>query len=220
MNVLGVDTVGSAGGVCLRLGDRVLTGELGERGRHAEVLGPSVESLFAEAGCGWDALDLLAVNVGPGSFTGIRVGTAFVLGISEARGLPAVGVGCLDILARACYDATSIRTEFYIVSASDVKRGQVALARYRVGPDGPVVLEPEALVSTAEPGPPPPEGSVLAGDGAALLWADRGYRVWEGTGAERAAAAALLGEAARNRGDSEPPVPRYARPADARPRKA
>jgi tRNA threonylcarbamoyladenosine biosynthesis protein TsaB len=220
VNVLGVDTVGGGGGVALTTGGvRAGSRDLGEAGRHAETLGGATEGVLAEAYVPWGDIDLVAVNVGPGSFTGIRVGVAFALGLAEARAVPAVGVGCLDIHARACYDATSTAIGSYIVSVSNVRRGEVVLARYRVEAGGPVAEGAETRVAVGDPGPAPPGDTVLSGDGAGLVWPDGTFRRWEASGAERAFAAAVLGQAAREAGRDAPPVPRYARPADARPRR-
>jgi tRNA threonylcarbamoyladenosine biosynthesis protein TsaB len=221
MIVLGVDTVGAKGGVAL-LGPQGLAvcRELGERGRHAEALVPAVTSLLEESGVSWDGLELLAVNEGPGSFTGLRVGISFVLGVADARRVPAVGVGCLDILARACYDATGPETGTYVLGATDIRRGEVALARFRVGPEGLIRDGGDTLIAVREAGPPPRPGSAVAGDGAQLLWPEAtGLLRWAGNGSERAIAAARLGLGVYLSGWREPPVPRYARPPEARPRR-
>lgn len=221
MIVLGVDTVSSDGGVAL-LGTSTnpITRELGERGRHAEEIIPAVLSILEEEGVAWNELELLAVNEGPGSFTGIRVGLSFVLGLGESLGLPSTGVGCLDILARGCYDATSPGTGSYIVAAADVRRGEVVEARFQVTDRGPVREGDDRLIAIENAGPVPPPETILAGDGAGSLWrAAPGLVRWNGTGSDRAVATAHLGEAARLTNSTRVPEPRYARPADARPRR-
>jgi tRNA threonylcarbamoyl adenosine modification protein YeaZ len=195
--------------------------ELEDRRRHAELLVDRTHRALRAATLDWRSLDLLAVDVGPGSFTGIRVGVSFVLGMSESLAIPAAGVGSLDILARACYDATSPGTGAYIIPAADVRRGEVARSRFRVTGRGPIREEEDHLLLLDEPGPPPPADSWLAGDGASLLWpGETGLRRWEGTGALRAVAAARLAGESYRAGRHEAPVPRYARPADARPRRS
>jgi tRNA threonylcarbamoyl adenosine modification protein YeaZ len=221
VRLLGIDTVGSAGGVALWEPDRSpLVRELGERRAHAEHLLPSLEALLAERDLGWSDIDRVAVNVGPGSFTGIRIGLAAALGLAGAGGPEPVGIGCLDILARACYDATPPRMGGYIVSVTDVRRGEVVLQRFRVETGGPVREGPERLVPVIDAGKVPPPGSVLAGDGAELPWADAsGLDRWVPTGPERAVAAARLGADAEGPASRSSLVPRYAREADARPRR-
>jgi len=218
--VLGIDTAGAAGGVALLCGDRPpLTRDLGERGRHAEFIVPAALTLLEEAGCGWSDLELVAVNTGPGSFTGIRVGVAAALGLGASRGMAVAGLGCLDILARACYDAKSPAIGGYIISAADVRRGEVALAAYRVDGNGPVRTDEERLVAVTDPGPRPAGVVTLCGDGAILLWPEESLARFAPGGSERAVAAARLGAERRQQGILEAPVPRYARAADARPRR-
>jgi tRNA threonylcarbamoyladenosine biosynthesis protein TsaB len=218
--VLGIDTAAARGGVALLSGETVRCRDLGEQGRHAEEVLPALHTLLQEAGLGCGEIDLLAVNVGPGSFTGIRVGIATALGLSEAGGVPVAGLGCLDIQARACYDATSPQIGAYIVSAADVRRGEVVRGRFRVVQRGVVREEEDVLVPLSDPGTEPPSGTRLAGDAARILWPDAREVVrWIPSGPERAAATARLGRMAWQAEAIEPPVPRYARGADARPRR-
>jgi tRNA threonylcarbamoyladenosine biosynthesis protein TsaB len=219
--ILGIDTAARQGGVALRLGDAVHAEALGEPGGHAETLIPAVERVLEAAGVDWPGIAGLAVNVGPGSFTGIRVGVATALGIAEARGIPVTGVGCLDIQARACYDATAPPVGAYMVSAADVRRGEAAILLYRVGAAGPEGMGGDRLVAVGNPGFAPQPGAWIVGDAAPLLWPEREdlHRLVP-DGRMRAAAAARLGGERIAAGLGEPPVPRYARPADARPPRA
>jgi tRNA threonylcarbamoyladenosine biosynthesis protein TsaB len=219
MILLGVDTVGREGGVSLLVDDRApISRDLGDRGRHAEAILPATLELLAEAGLAWEALSRIVVDEGPGSFTGLRVGIAFALGLGESRGIPVLGVGSLDILARACYDATHLPTGGYIVSVMDVRRGEVVRGDYRVADTGLEPVDEAALVPVTGPGADPPSGAFLVGDGLDGLWPDR-TDLWRRSpsGIERSAAAAHLGR--EFHGTPAPPVPRYARPADARPRR-
>lgn len=197
------------------------TRDLGEQGRHGETVLPAVLSLLESAALGWHEVGLLAVCVGPGSFTGIRVGVSCVLGLSEARGLPAGGVSSLDILARACYDATSPQIGVYMVSVVDVRRGEVVWGGFRVGPVGPVRTEEDRRVPVAQPGPAPPPGTLVVGDAPGSLWEEAvGLLRWIPSGPERARATAALGQEAWEAGTFPPPRPCYAREADARPRRS
>jgi tRNA threonylcarbamoyladenosine biosynthesis protein TsaB len=218
--LLGVDTVTDSGGVALLQGDRAISRDLGERGRHAEAIVPAAVSLLAEAGVAWSALDGIAVNVGPGSFTGIRVGLAAALGWGEAGGIPVGGVGCLDIQAWACYHAKLPPVGAYMISAVDVRRGEVMWAGFRIAETGPVVTDPERLVSVTDPGLEPEGGAWVSGSGALLLWPGRTDLVrWAPAGPDRAIAAARLGAGGLAQGGLPPAEPRYARPADAKPRR-
>jgi tRNA threonylcarbamoyladenosine biosynthesis protein TsaB len=102
MRVLAVDTSTMAGGVAL-LEDARVVGEslLDVRTTHSERLMVAVDRVLADAG--WDAagLDGLAVAVGPGSFTGLRIGLATVKGLALALGRPIAAVPTLDAMAAA-----------------------------------------------------------------------------------------------------------------------
>src|SRR5678815_1575047 len=104
MIVLGLDTCLSSCSVAVRDGERVLASarEVMARG-HQERLAPMAQAVMAEAGLSFDKLDRIAVTVGPGSFTGLRVGIAFAKGLALALDLPTVGVGSLEALGAEAY---------------------------------------------------------------------------------------------------------------------
>jgi len=83
------------------------------RPRHSQVLLPEIERSVEAAG-GWEEIDRIAVGVGPGSFTGLRIGIATARALAQARGLPIAPVGSLSALARG-------------ISASPEGRGRLAL---------------------------------------------------------------------------------------------
>lgn len=93
MWVLGIETAGDLGSVALWHAS-VGTFELRfpARRRHAERLAPAVEVLVEQAGIGPEGIELIAVDIGPGSFTGVRIGVAFAKAMAQALGLPLVGV--------------------------------------------------------------------------------------------------------------------------------
>lgn len=95
---------------------------------HSERLGGFVRDAVAEAGGGFEALDRIGVTVGPGSFTGLRVGLAFAQGLGAALGLPVVGVSTLAALARSA-DGGQGTTAAVI----DARRGQVYLQLFEAG---------------------------------------------------------------------------------------
>ena len=99
--VLAVDTTGAHGSLAL-LEDEELIGILGfrtARPRHAENLLPSIEALLAGVDKTLQDVDAFAVAIGPGSFSGLRVGIAAVEGLAYALDRPAVGVSTLDATA-------------------------------------------------------------------------------------------------------------------------
>ncbi len=103
MLVLGLDTSESPGSVALfEAGEFAVERSLCEPLRHAECLLPTVEALLEECGKVLDDVDRICVNLGPGSFTGLRIGLATAKGMAQARGTGLVGVdGTVSYRARA-----------------------------------------------------------------------------------------------------------------------
>ncbi|HEX4735359.1 MAG TPA: tRNA (adenosine(37)-N6)-threonylcarbamoyltransferase complex dimerization subunit type 1 TsaB, partial [Thermoleophilaceae bacterium] len=105
MNVLGFDTSTAATSVCLvRADGEVFEVEppverLFERPGHARELMPGIDRVIREAGVGFGDLDALAVGIGPGGFTGLRIGIATAHGIAQSAGIPLHPVLSLDALA-------------------------------------------------------------------------------------------------------------------------
>jgi len=163
MIVLGLDTCLSSCSVAVLDGERVLASarEVMARG-HQERLAPMAQAVMAEAGLGFDQLDRIAVTVGPGSFTGLRVGIAFAKGLALALDKPAVGIGTLEALAA--------EAEGLVFPAVDARRGQLYLQAFE---DGRALMAPDALgaetaaarIAELSMGRP----FTLVGSGAALL---------------------------------------------------
>jgi tRNA threonylcarbamoyladenosine biosynthesis protein TsaB len=102
------------------------------RPRHSELLLAEADAA-ADALGGWDAVDRIAVGVGPGSFTGLRIGIATARALAQARSIPLAGVGSLDALA-AGIAAAPAGSGRHALAVLDARRGQ-AFAALR-GPDG------------------------------------------------------------------------------------
>lgn len=78
--------------------------------RHSEQLLRTVDTVLRATGASLSKIDLLAISVGPGSFTGLRIGVATWKGLALANALPLVGVSTLDVLGRACLNDTAVVT--------------------------------------------------------------------------------------------------------------
>jgi tRNA threonylcarbamoyladenosine biosynthesis protein TsaB len=163
MIVLGLDTCLSTCSVAVLDGERLLASarEVMARG-HQERLAPMVREVMAKAGLGFDGLDRIAVTVGPGSFTGLRVGIAFAKGLAFALGKPTVGVGALEALAA--------QASGLVFSAIDARRGQLYLQAFDEGaalmaPDAVSAEVAAARIAELSQGRP----FTLIGSGAALL---------------------------------------------------
>ena len=127
MLVLGFDTSTPAVSVALHDGERVISAAFAvDARRHSELLAPMIAKVMADAGVARGDLGAIAVGVGPGPYTGLRVGlvTARVLG--SVLGLPTGGVCSLDVIAAAA--SAGPGREFLV--ATDARRKEVYWARY------------------------------------------------------------------------------------------
>ena len=201
---------------------------------HAERLMGIIGDVLAEAGLRYGDLSRLAVTVGPGSFTGLRVGVSAVRGLALALGIPAVGVSTLEAMAEPFVH--DLGEADAVLAVLDAKRGELYAALYGCGGEeraAPVAIAPEALLSLVETSrnishgvqgvPFRQSGRLfLVGSGAEIaqqvLAAETGLadRLTMLSTEARIDIAALarLG-AARQAGS--PPVPLYLRGADAKP---
>jgi tRNA threonylcarbamoyl adenosine modification protein YeaZ len=164
--------------------------------RHAELLGPAVRSALSAAGVAVRDLDAVVVGLGPGPFTGLRVGVVTAAALADVHGLPAVGICSLDAVGDG---ARTVVT--------DARRREVYWARYDadgVRVEGPGVVRPEEL---AVPGPYVGDPAFADRLGAPVAAADVTT-----AGLVRAAAAQLADPAAAGR-----LVPLYLRRPDAVP---
>jgi len=100
MNILALDTSGVTASIAILRDETVLAEIFLNLGRnHSEILLPYIDQLLAATGLELRAIDLFACTVGPGSFTGIRIGVSTVKGLALAVDRPIVGLSALDVLA-------------------------------------------------------------------------------------------------------------------------
>jgi tRNA threonylcarbamoyladenosine biosynthesis protein TsaB len=152
MIVLGFDTSTPATVVGLRLADGTTLqarddpeGE--ERPGHATRLLPLASGLLRDAGLVWDAITRIAVGIGPGTFTGLRIGVSTARGIAQSLGVELVGVSSPRALSyTACMDLP--RESTGVMAVIDARRGEVFVAAY----DGEVELIAPGALSPTETG--------------------------------------------------------------------
>lgn len=137
-----------------------------DRAGHATFLVPAIDFCFDQVGWSPAGLDAVVVDVGPGLYTGIRVGLATAQGIAAAFGIPIIPAISVDAIA------LEARTGHRLIwSVVDVRRGEVAFARYRPVPGGVVkegsveLGKPEVLRAQLDSSP---DESLVVGDVAAL----------------------------------------------------
>ncbi len=130
--LLAVDTSTAQIGLALYDGAQVLGESVWTSGQHHTVeLAPALAGLLAHCGAAMDSVEALGVATGPGSFTSLRVGLAFVKGLSLARRIPLVGVPTLDILA-----AAQTLAKMPLAAVLQAGRGRLAVGWYKASKNG------------------------------------------------------------------------------------
>jgi tRNA threonylcarbamoyladenosine biosynthesis protein TsaB len=129
---------------------------------HAGQLMPAVAEVMERSGLGWSDLDALGVGVGPGSFTGLRIGIATARALAVGSGLRLRPVSSLAALACGIEEAESVSVALPVI---DAKRGEVFAAAYEKGRElwAPFVASPDALAERVRDADFAP---LAAGDGS------------------------------------------------------
>ena len=185
---------------------------------HARELMPALADVMGRAGLVWDDLRAIAVGIGPGTFTGLRIGLATARGLAAGAGLPLRPVPSLAALAEGIEGKLRL-------AAIDAKRGELFAALYEQSEDGlaarfgPVAARPEVLAQRATAAGP---GVMAAGDGSVrfreVLEAAGIHVAPDGAGAHvvRALHVCRLAQGVPDR-PPEAVLPLYVREPDAKP---
>jgi tRNA threonylcarbamoyladenosine biosynthesis protein TsaB len=151
---LAFETSGGVGSAALRLEDGTFLERVFPEGTtHGKGLLPACDELLREAGRAVAEVSLIAVSLGPGSFTGLRVGVSAAKGMAFALGADLVGVSTLDVLARNAPDDAPGT----IVPVLDARRGHVHAALYSregnaiIRRSEDLVFPPDRLTERLEP---------------------------------------------------------------------
>lgn len=206
VSVLAFDTAGaSCSAAVLRAGTLSARRFAAMARGHAEALMPMIAAVLEEAEMPVDAFDVIAVTVGPGAFTGLRIGLAAARGLSLASGVPVVGITSFAAIAAQAAPASTGRK---LVVALDSKRREFYLQAFT----GEAPLGEGALVAPEDvPAWLPAAPLLLAGDAAPalarLIAGEREALLADGPGLVDAADVARLA-AARWRPGMRPPPPR------------
>ncbi|MFC7492860.1 MULTISPECIES: tRNA (adenosine(37)-N6)-threonylcarbamoyltransferase complex dimerization subunit type 1 TsaB [unclassified Nocardioides] len=203
--LLAFDTATPLVSVALHDGESgdVVVEHLAERPmKHAEQLAPLIDRAMSDAGIVRQDLTAIAAGVGPGPFTGLRVGLVTARTLGFVLDIPVYGVCSLDVLAVEAVDTGAVTAPFAV--ATDARRKEVYLARYDADGarlDGPLVDKPATL---AWDGP-------VVGQGAVLYPDHFPHRV----GPEAPSAGWLARTVAEERAELLDPEPLYLRRPDA-----
>lgn len=187
-----------------------------ERG-HAERLIPLIDATLSDAGVPLETVDRIAVTIGPGSFTGIRVALAAARGLGLALDKPVIGVGSLPALAASLPEPS----DGPVLAAVDARRGEIYAALYDRG--GRELIAPFAGEAAAVLDRVGDDVAVVVGSGAAIIGhaaavAGRRVPTLHPIGGPDPRAIARLGAASRE--PHAPAEPLYVRPPDAKPQAA
>ena len=167
MLILGITTSTAQVGCAIGGHEGVLGAIHSSRGkRHAETLTPAIEFLCRQTRVPLQEIGAIAVDLGPGLFTGLRVGVAAGKALSHARRLPMIGVTSLDLLAFPLRHSSR-----RIVCAIDAGRGELFHASYRQSPGGVQRLSEPAVATPADLA-----SDLLASEGETLLVGDGALR--------------------------------------------
>jgi tRNA threonylcarbamoyladenosine biosynthesis protein TsaB len=161
VRALGIETATSIASVGIVIEDQVVAERaLPIRGSHARTLLPLVDDVLVAAGLGLGDVDLIAVSIGPGSFTGLRIGLSVAKGLALATGLPVAGVPTLEAYARAAGPRPGV-----VCPVLDARKGEVYAAAFRwlAGEldciTAPAAVAPQCLAESL------PRPCTLVGDG-------------------------------------------------------
>ena len=223
--VLALDTAAGACSAALFTGGAVHRREWAAMARgHAEALMPMVAAVMA--GRNYDSLDAIAVTVGPGAYTGLRIGLATARGLALAARLPVIGVTSFKAVARGASQAGAPLRPMLVVL--ETKRADVYVQFLDAGLaplSEPASLNPGAVAAAFPALWAGPQPAVLAGDAVSRLLAalPDNYRMTVAPGDGLADAANVAAEAAEYLltapAPHDPPLPRplYLRPPDVSP---
>lgn len=178
-----------------------------ERG-HAEAVAPMVEVAMAEAGLGFKDLDRIAVTIGPGTFTGVRIGLSLARGFGVALNLPVVGIDTLSAIAQNLSAGPAL-------VVADARKGEVYAAHFDAELQcllGPTVMPLERAADDLPP------GTLVLGTASELVIAASGRNdLIRAMAGDLPVAANFAPYAAGLPAPSAPPAPLYLRSPDAKP---
>lgn len=233
MRILALDTAMAACSVAVSDGDVVIASafEPMERG-HAEALAPMVERMVREAGLQFGDLDRIIVTIGPGTFTGVRIGLAMARGLGLALGIPVIGIDTLTAIACNQFNESSPRRRpgsmesldsglrrsdgigKGILIATDARKGEVYAALL----GGGQLIGPPHIVAVDQAARGVPMGTIVMGTAAQAVTAASGRSDFILSSAGNLPVAAnFAARAAQLPAPRAMPAPIYLRAPDAKP---
>lgn len=145
--ILALDTSTENCSAALSINGSVLVRELESPREHTKRILPMVDSLLAEAGIKLTDLDALAFGRGPGSFTGVRIGTGIAQGLAFGADLPMLPVSTLAAMAQGAY---RLHNATDVLPAIDARMGEIYFAQYKLNDAGVMTLVDNEMVVTPD----------------------------------------------------------------------
>ncbi|HVA81218.1 MAG TPA: tRNA (adenosine(37)-N6)-threonylcarbamoyltransferase complex dimerization subunit type 1 TsaB [Candidatus Binataceae bacterium] len=223
--VIGLDTGASPASLAIVLNGRIAAEISRPAPSHGAALAGAVDDLLATAGITIRELGAIAVGIGPGSFTGLRIGVSYAKGIAFGAGCAIAGVPSLDAIALGALDAPGARPGLTVRPILDARKGEVYTALYRIVANGLEKLSQDLVMPLARLISELDHGAIVVGDtkanDAAALAHRKGIEVTVSgsrTMETRGRYVAALGAARIARGESDSAgafEPLYVRPPQA-----
>lgn len=179
--VLGLDTGSPIGSIALVVDGRI-AGEIARPvTSHGAALPGAVCELLDKSGLQPTDLAAIGVGIGPGSFTGLRIGLSYAKGLAFASGARIVGVPSLDALALAALDSPAARPGLQVCAMVDARKGEAYISLYEIVPNGLKKVSQDVVMPLMRVPSHLSQGAILAGDylanDAAALMGEKGLGV-------------------------------------------
>jgi tRNA threonylcarbamoyladenosine biosynthesis protein TsaB len=143
--ILNIDTAIDSASVCISKDDQLINISVNKNQKdHGSWIQPAIKELLQSCGLSLHDLDAVAVSIGPGSYTGLRIGLSTAKGLCYALQIPIIEIGTLDMMAVAGID----RNTNLLCPMIDARRMEVFTAVYKK--DLKTIIKPHALVLTAD----------------------------------------------------------------------
>ncbi|MEX2177014.1 MAG: tRNA (adenosine(37)-N6)-threonylcarbamoyltransferase complex dimerization subunit type 1 TsaB [Pirellulaceae bacterium] len=168
MLTLALETSAAGGSIALLQGDALLAGEgLPADRRSASALAPAVAAMLQKLGIQPADIGLVATTIGPGSFTGLRVGVTTAKALAYAIGCDAIGLDTLDVIAWQAPRTADSGSELHALL--DAQRKELFLARYRCIEGGPVRVGENQIISAEQWLASLAPGTIVTGPGLSKI---------------------------------------------------
>jgi tRNA threonylcarbamoyladenosine biosynthesis protein TsaB len=168
--ILGIETATAICGIGIVDGEKIVAEiRFNIKNIHAEALSESIEQLLRLSGIDFKNISAFAVSIGPGSFTGLRIGLATAKGLAFASGKPLAAVSTLQAQAAACSVASSPLPVVSVVPVIKARQREVYTACFRNAWPEPIAISDEILLPVDEFSKWLQTPAMLCGNGVPML---------------------------------------------------